>query len=160
MHQRCRKEASYITKGIKVCEEWKKYLVFKAWALENGYQKGLELDRKENHLGYSPSNCRWITHTEQQRNLGRRRDNKASIYKGVQHPSPNRWTAKSEIGGIGKWLGSFSSEIEAAQAYDDYVFSIDPEHAYLNFPKRLRDQNENKRNESATSVQSDNLPAG
>jgi hypothetical protein len=30
-------------------------------AIENGYVRGLELDRKNSDEDYSPENCRWIT---------------------------------------------------------------------------------------------------
>lgn len=58
----------YADKGISVCEEWKDYTKFKEWALENGYQEGLSIDRKENSKGYEPSNCRWIPLKEQNSN--------------------------------------------------------------------------------------------
>lgn len=58
----------YGARGIKVCEEWHNYEVFKKWAMENGYKEGLTLDRKNNDLGYSPDNCRWVTMREQNRN--------------------------------------------------------------------------------------------
>jgi len=52
----------YRARGITVCEEWlaDRGEFFK-WAEENGYAEGLQIDRKENHLGYSPDNCRWVT---------------------------------------------------------------------------------------------------
>jgi hypothetical protein len=56
----------YGARGIMVCEEWKNsYLTFKEWAMANGYQDGLELDRINVNGNYEPSNCKWITHHEQ-----------------------------------------------------------------------------------------------
>lgn len=34
---------------------------FRAWALEHGYGKGMQLDRIESDQGYGPGNCQWIT---------------------------------------------------------------------------------------------------
>lgn len=55
----------YATKGIKVCDEWRNnYLAFKEWAIENGYRKGLAIDRINPNDDYKPSNCRFITISE------------------------------------------------------------------------------------------------
>lgn len=59
----------YGGRGITVCEEWKNnHLTFFKWAKENGYDKGLQLDRKDNGKGYSPANCRWVTARENVKN--------------------------------------------------------------------------------------------
>jgi hypothetical protein len=44
---------------------------FYEWALANGYQDDLQIDRRKDDLGYSPDNCRWVTHREQQSNRGK-----------------------------------------------------------------------------------------
>lgn len=62
----------YGARGIKVCDEWNNdYLKFREWALNNGYSKGLSLDRIDNNSNYSPDNCRWTTRKQQQRNTRR-----------------------------------------------------------------------------------------
>lgn len=59
----------YGERGIKVCDEWKNnYKSFEKWALENGYQDDLTIDRIDVNGNYEPSNCRWITLKEQQQN--------------------------------------------------------------------------------------------
>lgn len=56
-------------RGITVCDEWiHNYDCFKNWALNNGYDDSLTIDRIDNDKGYSPNNCRWITIQEQQHN--------------------------------------------------------------------------------------------
>jgi hypothetical protein len=55
----------YGGKGITVCDIWKKFPIkFIEWSLENGWAKGLSIDRIDSSLGYSPENCRWISMQE------------------------------------------------------------------------------------------------
>ena len=54
----------YATYNPKVCEEWKKYDNFKEWAISNGYQDNLTIDRIDNKKDYEPGNCQWITQAE------------------------------------------------------------------------------------------------
>lgn len=70
----------YGGRGIEVCDEWAtSYEAFEAWALANGYQDNLTLDRKDNDGPYSPENCRWATQKQQSNN---RRDNLRICYNG------------------------------------------------------------------------------
>ena len=55
----------YGGRGITVCDEWEKsFECFFSWAMDNGYNDSLELDRIDNDSGYCPANCRWVTHKE------------------------------------------------------------------------------------------------
>lgn len=59
----------YGLRGITICEEWlKDVTVFIKWAINNGWEKGLELERVNNNKGYSPENCIWATRKVQSRN--------------------------------------------------------------------------------------------
>lgn len=74
MIQRCKNKNNsvysyYGGNGITICTEWEKdFEVFYKWAISNGYKENLTLDRKNNNGNYEPSNCRWVTIKEQQRN--------------------------------------------------------------------------------------------
>ena len=62
MMKRCYNEKSvmyntYGAKGIKVCNEWHDREVFKKWCMENGYVKGLRLNRIDSTKDYCPNNC-------------------------------------------------------------------------------------------------------
>lgn len=125
----------YRDRGITVCQEWKSYEAFRDWAMSHGYADNLSLDRKDTDGNYEPDNCRWITHRQQTRNSRKRKNGVTSQYKGVCR-SESAWIANVTVNGKTKYLGSFSNEIAAAEAYDDFVYAQDPGIAYLNFPSR------------------------
>ena len=87
---------NYGGRGIKVCDEWLEkdgFIKFKEWALANGYEKGLSLDRIDNNGNYEPSNCRWATDREQANN---RRNNVLVTYKGETH-TISEWAKKTGL---------------------------------------------------------------
>lgn len=58
----------YGKRGIKVCEEWRDYINFRNWAIENGYADDLTLERRDVNGDYCPENCVWIPASEQPKN--------------------------------------------------------------------------------------------
>lgn len=61
----------YGKRGISVCDEWRdSFEAFYEWAMANGYQESLSLDRIDNDGNYCPQNCRWTTTKVQNNNRG------------------------------------------------------------------------------------------
>ena len=84
IHSRCELNSNksykdYGGRGITVCSEWKYFESFMEWAMENGYQEHLTIERINVNGNYEPSNCKWVTIKEQANN---KTNNVFITYKG------------------------------------------------------------------------------
>lgn len=62
----------YGGRGIVVCHEWlDDFTNFYNWAISNGYNDTLSIDRINVNGNYEPSNCKWSTSLEQNNNTRR-----------------------------------------------------------------------------------------
>jgi hypothetical protein len=136
--QRCENKNSkhyeyYGGRGIKVCTEWEPYEKFKVWALSNGYESSLTIDRKDNNKGYNPDNCRWTTRKVQSRNTRVLRKGNTSGYRGVTYEKrTKKWDAKVTVDSKSVYIGVFPNKEEAAAAYNNYVTANKLEHTLTN----------------------------
>ena len=61
--------SNYGGRGIQICHSWDSdYAKFKQWALQNGYDDTLSIERRNNDGNYTPENCYFATAKQQQRN--------------------------------------------------------------------------------------------
>lgn len=72
MNARCHNPNStsyrwYGAKGVRVCDEWRDYEVFRDWAMSHGYGPGMTLDRLDETKGYEPGNCEYVSKPENSR---------------------------------------------------------------------------------------------
>ena len=60
---------NYGKRGIRICNEWlnkeKGFETFYNWAINNGYQENLSIDRINVDGNYEPKNCKWSDFEEQ-----------------------------------------------------------------------------------------------
>lgn len=75
--QRCRLTTdkyfyNYGGRGVDMCDIWyDNFKIFYDWAIDNGWEKGLEINRKDNNGHYEPSNCNFVTSATNMRNTRR-----------------------------------------------------------------------------------------
>ena len=95
MKQRCNCKTCeaykwYGGRGISICKDWEEFTMFYDWAIKNGYQDNLSLDRINVNGNYEPGNCRWATDKQQMNNM---RTNKLITYNGETH-TLSEWADK------------------------------------------------------------------
>ena len=92
----CNDYRYYGGKGVLICQEWiNDYTAFMNWAVANGYDDSLTIDRINVDAGYCPDNCRWVSMLTQANNKS---NNRVLEYNGESH-TVTEW---SRIVGISK----------------------------------------------------------
>ncbi|MES2904582.1 MAG: hypothetical protein V4696_10390 [Pseudomonadota bacterium] len=102
MRQRCTSHRHYAGRGIQVCAEWADPLAFIEWALANGFEVGLSLDRIDNDGDYTPDNCRWATAKQQSVNkrvtvMVEWRGRPLALIEACAEAGVNYWTVRSRL---------------------------------------------------------------
>ena len=104
-----------------------------AQSMHNAILNGKGIDHiDKNGLNNQKSNLRFCTISENAMNQRKQR-NTSSIYKGVCIDKPyGKWRSHIRINGKAIDLGSFTSEVEAAKAYNAKAIELFGEFANLN----------------------------
>ncbi len=143
MKYRCENENNhdyirYGAKGITVAKHWSEdFNSFKEWALANGYEEDLTIDRINGRLGYSEDNCRWASRSVQAQNTAKLSSRNTSGYRGVTSSYGGKWKARIVVNKKIIHLGIFVEKTEAAKAYEAYVIENNLEHT-INFEKETK----------------------
>lgn len=135
MKNRCNLESminykDYGGRGITVCQEWQdSFEAFRDWAMANGYEEHLTIDRKDNDGNYEPDNCRWVTQTVQSRNTRKLHKDNTLGYRGIRiSKNKKRFCARINVDKKEVYLGTFDTKREAGIAYDSYITENNLEH--------------------------------
>lgn len=108
---------NYGGRGIKVCVEWENdFPTFYKWAISNGYDDSLTIDRKDVNGNYCPENCRWSTLIEQGRNKRLSPKNTTGV-SGVTYKKQDKaYVARITVDGKRVYLGEYKTLDEAIKA--------------------------------------------
>ena len=121
-NKNCHTYSRYGGRGIQMCDEWQGNPVsFIEWALENGWKKGLCIDRVDNDGNYTPKNCRFIDRGLSTRNsrllISTNKTGYRGVHKSNRHKS-NPYISSIWIDGKQRHLGVFPSPGLAGLRYD------------------------------------------
>lgn len=123
---------NYGGRGIVVCEAWKNsFIDFYNWSIKNGYQKGLQINRKDNDGNYEPLNCEFISSVGNNNNRRNICPKNTSGYCGVSiHKNTQKYIAIVYYNNKTHYVGIFSTAKEAAIERNKFILNN-------NFPKQV-----------------------
>lgn len=118
----------YGGRGITVCSEWigdKGFQNFYNWALTNGYNDSLTIDRIDVDGNYEPDNCRWVTKSVQNAN---RRNMGECEYIGVYRHGKYGYSTSIKYNNERVLVFSSRSKNECAEARNKFIIDNDLPH--------------------------------
>ncbi len=130
--------SNYGGRGISIYPGWMTFKPFYTWAMENGYEKGLTIERRDNDGNYEPLNCAWIPKGQQTNNTRRCR---IIEFKGEKH-------------NIKEWALILRIPHAALRSRFKYGWSVEKAFTVPLIPPQLRHANERMKEEiqAATGI--------
>lgn len=121
----CKKNTAYHNygaRGITVCKEWlESAQAFIDWALSNGYQDNLTIDRIDVNGDYEPNNCRWADMHFQNANKRPTSRNTSGVVGVNYRKDKKKFEARLKVRGKVVRLGYFKDLESARIARLDYI---------------------------------------
>jgi len=118
---------------LSVSSEWDDAKKFIDWSLSNGWEDGLSIDRIDSSQGYSPDNCRWISHLENSllgTHTSEKRSHNTSGFIGVWfRKDTGKYAAEIKVNKKKISLGCFTTAIEAATIRNNFIKTNNLRHA-------------------------------
>ena len=111
----------YGGRGISVCDEWKDVDVFFEWALNNGYENTLQIDRRNNNGNYCPENCHFVTASYNSRNQEIKSNNTTGFVGVSKEGGRETYVYSVEYNKKRYRKAGFPTAIECAKARDKFI---------------------------------------
>jgi len=83
----------YGARGVTVCERWHDIKNF-IEDMEHTFKEGLQLDRINNNGNYEPSNCRWVTTSQNAKNKRNSVEEQSDIDYVTFNKRINKWNVR------------------------------------------------------------------
>jgi hypothetical protein len=116
-NEKVREFPDYGGRGISYCSKWESFEGF--WEdMKEGYSDILTIDRTDTNGNYEKINCEWVDMSVQSHHRRKRKGSSTKMI-GVKERGQGRFEATFCKNGVIQYLGTFPTEYEAAQAYDD-----------------------------------------
>ena len=139
MKQRCYnkndpKYKYYGAKGVSICDEWlNSYESFCKWADNNGYKKGLTIDRINPGGNYEPNNCRWVTKTDQRENKHIQKNNTSGVCGVSFQKNTSKWFSYINQNGNRINCGYYETIEQAKNARDKKLKELNLNYTRINY---------------------------
>ncbi len=109
---------NYGGRGIEICQEWREnFEIFYNWAMSNGWEPGLQIDRIDNNGHYEPLNC----HFTNSRHNCSHKTNTSKYGVGIYKTPAGKFVAQAFVNKKTRHIGTFKTLREAEQTRKKFI---------------------------------------